>query len=134
MRDRLRDYGADVQHSGCAYNMGDLRVIEDCGYSEGGDWLRYLVVRAYPLGATTDEIRADPRYDTNSGDPPKLRHPDGVMRQVKTDGRVYLFVGAELRTMRVEMNEHTDPSGLCRAGSLEGMWEYLQQFHVAGAG
>lgn len=56
------------------------------------------------------------------------------MRQVKTDGRVYLFIGDELRTMRVEMNEHTDPIGLNQAGSLEEMWEYLQQFHVADAG
>jgi hypothetical protein len=134
VRDRLRDYGADVRHSGCAYDLGDLRVIEDCGYSEGGDWLRYLVVRACPQTATADEIRADPRYDINSGDPPKVRHPDGVMRQAKTDGRVYLFVGDELRTMRVEMNEHTDPAGLRQAGTLEGMWEYLQQFRVPDAG
>jgi hypothetical protein len=52
------------------------------------------------------------------------------MRQVKTDGRVYMFIGNDLRNMRVEMNEHTDPAGLRRAGSLEGMWEYLQQFRL----
>jgi hypothetical protein len=32
---------------------------------------------------------------------------DGAMRLVGTDGRVYLFVGDELRTMRVAMNEHS---------------------------
>ena len=133
MRNRQRDYGADVRGSGRAYNLGDLRVIEDCGYSEGGDWLRYLVIRAYPRTATSEEIRTDPRYDVNSGHPPKVRHPDGVMRPVRTDGHVYLLIGNELMTMRVEMNAHTDRSGLSRAGSLEGMWEYLQQFRVPDA-
>jgi hypothetical protein len=127
---RLRDHGAEVEHSGCSYNLGDLRVIEDCGYSEGGDWLRYLVIRAYPQTATPEEIRADPRYDINSGRLPLVRHPDGVMRPVKTDGRVYLFVGDELRNLRVDMNERHDPFGLRRAGSLEGMWVYLQQFRA----
>jgi hypothetical protein len=131
---RLRDYGAEVEHSGCSYNLGDLRVIEDCGYSEDGDWLRYLVIRAYPRIATPEEIRADPRYDINSGRLPLVRHPDGVMRPVQTDGRVYLFIGDELRTLRVEMNERSDPFGLRRAGSLEGMWVYLQQFRAPDTG
>jgi hypothetical protein len=131
---RLRDYGAEVEHSGCSYDLGDLRVIESCGYSEDGDWLRYLVIRAYPLPVTTEEILADPRYDINSGRLPLVRHPDGVMRPVKTDGRVYLFVGDELRTLRVEMNERTDPVGLRRASNLEGMWVYLQQFRASDAG
>jgi hypothetical protein len=131
---RLRDYGAEVEGSGCSYNLGDLRVIEACGYSEDGDGLRYLVIRAYPLTATPEEIRADPRYDINSGRLPLVRHPDGVMRPVKADGRVYLFVGDELRTLRVEMNERHDPVGLRQAGNLEGMWVYLQQFRAPDAG
>ena len=53
------------------------------------------------------------------------------MRSVKTDGRVYLFVGDELRTMRVEMNEGVDTHGLSLAGSLDEMWDHLQQFRVA---
>lgn len=68
MRDRLRDYGADIEGSGYAYNLGDLRVIVDIGYSENGNWLRYLVIRAYPRTATTEQKRADHRYDINSGD------------------------------------------------------------------
>jgi hypothetical protein len=131
MRDRLRDWGAEVEQSGARFTLGDLHVITDYGYSEGGDWLRFLVVRAYPATATTAEVRADPRYDINSGGLPRLRHADGVMRPVRTDGRAYLIIGDELRTMRVEMNEHTDTVGLSRAGSLEGMWQYLQRFRVA---
>ncbi len=71
----------------------------------------------------------DPRIDLNSALLPRVRHPDGVMRRVETDGRIYLFIGDELRTMRVVMNEHTDTIGL--AGSREGqVWNYLQQFRV----
>jgi hypothetical protein len=131
MRDRLRDWGAEVEQSGASFPLGDLRVITDYGHSEGGDWLRFLVIRAYPAASTAAERVADPRYDINSGGIPRLRHADGVMRPVKTDGRAYLFIGEELRTMRVEMNEHTDTVGLCQAGSLEGMWQYLQRFRVA---
>jgi len=127
------DDGADVEYSGASFPLGNLQVIVDYGYSEGGDRLRYMVIRAYPATSTADEKRADPRYNSNSGNLPLVRHPDGKMRPVKTDGRVYLFIGDELRTMRVEMNEHTGTIGLRRAGSLDGMWDYLQQFRVAGA-
>jgi hypothetical protein len=34
MRDRLRDYGAEVEHSGQSFLMGDLFVIMSFGYSE----------------------------------------------------------------------------------------------------
>lgn len=127
---RPRDYGAEVEQSGEAFNLGDLRVAMTCGYSEDGNWLRFLIIRAWPLTSTVEERVNDPRYDSNSGGRPKVRHPDGVMRKVGTDGHVYLFVGDELRTMRANMNEHTDTVGLCRAGSLDGMWAYLQQFRV----
>jgi hypothetical protein len=122
--------GADVEHSGEGFLLGDLVVVIDYGYSNGGDRLRYLVIRAYPASSTPDERMADSRYDINSGALPRLRHPDGAMRLVQTDGRAYLFIGDELRTMCVAMNEHTDTIGLARADSLEAMWTYLQQFRV----
>ena len=131
---RLRDYGAEIEQSGDGFPLGDLRVVATYGFSEGGDWLRYLVIRAYPAASTPEERAADPRFDINSGGRPRVRHPDGAMRPVGTDGHAYLFVGDELRTMRVEMNEHTDTLGLSRAGSLEGMWDYLQRFRVPGYG
>jgi hypothetical protein len=127
------DYGFDVEQSGESFPVGNLQVIVDYGYSEGGDRLRYMVIRAYPANATVQERRADPRYSINFGSVPWVRHPDGAMRPVKTDGRVYLFIGDELRMMRVDMNEHTDTIGLHQAGSLDGMWDYLQKFRVAGA-
>jgi hypothetical protein len=133
MRDQLLGFGADLERSGESFPMGDLRVIVEYGYSDGGDRLRYMVIRAYPATATPEEMHADTRFDIYSDVPPLVRHPDGTMRRAETDGRVYLFIGDELRTMRVEMNEHTDTVGLSQAGSLEGMWDYLQRFHVAGA-
>jgi hypothetical protein len=129
MRDRLRDYGADVEQSGSGVRVGDQWVMLSYGVSEGGDWLRFLVILATPLAWSVEQQSADTRYDSNSGGLPRLRHPDGVMRPVKTDGRVYLVVGDELRTMRVEMNMH-DADGLTPATSVEGMWEYLEQFRV----
>lgn len=123
--------GGAIEHSGESFTVGNLVVIIDYGYSEGGDRLRYLVIRAYPATSTYQERVADHRYDINSGDLPRLRHSDGTMRPVQTDGRAYLFIGDELRTMRVKMNEHTDTIGLGRAGSLESMWEYLQKFRIA---
>jgi hypothetical protein len=125
-----RDLAADVEHSGESFTVGDHVVLIDYGFSDGGDRLRYLVIRAYPAVSTPEERQADPRYDINSGSLPRLRHPDGAMRLVQTDGRAYLFIGDELRTMRVAMNEHTDTIGLIRAGSLDEMWTLLQKFRV----
>ena len=134
MSERLQDLWADVEHSGESFPLGDLQVIVDYGYSEAGDRLRYMVIRAYSANSTTEERLADPRYDINSGKLPMVRYPDGKMGPVKTDGRVYLFIGDELRMMRVKMNEHTDTVRLSGAGSLDGMWNFLQQFRVADAG
>jgi hypothetical protein len=128
-----RDFVFDVEHSGESFPLGQLQVIVDYGYSDGGDRLRYMVIRAYAANSTVEERLADPRYDINSGRLPLVRHPDGAMLPVETDGRVYLFIGDELRMMRVDMNEHTDTVGLSRENSLDGMWEYLQQFRVVGA-
>ena len=130
---RLRDYGADVEQSFQGFTVGDTRISLHIGFSEGGDWLRFLIVRGWPAAATPEQRATDLRVDGNSGGRPQVRHPDGAMRSVGTDGHVYLFVGDELRTLRVAMDEHTDPGGLSRANGLEGMWAYLQQFRVAGA-
>ena len=129
LRRHSQDNGADVEHSGESFPLGNLQVIVDYGYSEGGDRLRYVVIRAYPADTTTQERLADPRYEITAG-LPRVRHPDGTMRAVETDGHAYLFIGEELRTMRVKMNEHTDTIGLTRAGNLEGIWDFLQQFRV----
>lgn len=126
-----REAKTDIERSGKSFGMGDLLVIIDFGYSEHGDRLRYMVIRAYSKNSSAEERLADPRYDINAGGLPRVRHPDGTMHPVDTDGRVYLFVGNELRVMRVKMNEHTDPDGLNQTGSLEGMWTYLQKFRVA---
>jgi|GEM_PF-3518685 len=128
---RPQEARTDIERSVRSFGMGDQLVIIDSGSSEGGNRLRYLVIRAYPQNSTTEERLADTRYDSTSRSLPRLRHPDGTMRPVDTDGRAYLFIGNELRVMRVKMNGQTDLDGLHRADSLEGMWAYLQQFRVA---
>jgi hypothetical protein len=127
---RITGYDPEIGQSGEAFSVGDVVVVATYGYSDDGDRLRFLVIRSWPATTPPNARLADPRWDMNSGLLPRVRHPDGVMRPVGTDGHVYFFVGDELRTMRVAMNEHTDTLGLARAGSLEGMWEYLQRFRV----
>src|SRR5262245_31317642 len=123
---------AAVVRSVESFWQGDQLVFIDFGSSDRGERLRYIVIRAFADAAPGQRV-TDPRFDDNVRGVPRVRHPDGVMRPVLTDGRAYLFLGDELRTMRVEMNQLTDTSGLSRAGSLEGMWHYLQQFRVVGA-
>jgi hypothetical protein len=130
MGDWLPGDGTDLGRSGESFPLGNLLVVAEFGYSEDGDRLQYMVIRAYPATSTAQERLADPRCDFSSGCLPRLRHADGTMRRVETDGQVYLFIGDELRVMRVSMNEHTDMLGLRRAASLEGMWEYMRRFCV----
>jgi hypothetical protein len=129
--DRIRDYGADIQYAGMAYTIGDCRFDIESGSSENGDWLRYLVIRAWPITSTVEERRSDPRYVWDFGGRPGVRYPDGVMRRVGTNGHVYVFFGNELRVMRVETSEREAVRGLRQSGSFEGMWAYLEQFRVA---
>jgi hypothetical protein len=121
---------ATVERSGESFTAGNLYVIIDYGYSDDGDRLRYVVIRAFPTTSTADERFADKRYDLNPGGLPLVRQSDGKMAPTRTDGRVYLYIGDELRTMRVKMNEHTDTMGLREASSLEAMWDYLGRFRV----
>jgi hypothetical protein len=120
----------EIGQSFSTFPLGTLDVVTDFGFSEDGDRLRYMVVRGYPVAAPRHDTSNDPRVDEDSGWLPWVRHPDGKLRPVETDGRVYLFVGDELRTMRVKMNEHTDAAGFSRMGSLDGIWSYLQRFKV----
>jgi hypothetical protein len=124
------DQNVDVEQSGESFPLGNLLVIIDYGYSDDGDRLRYVVIRAFPATSTVAERLADPRYDINAGRLPLVRQPDGKMGPPSTDGRAYLYIGDELRTMRVKMNEHTDTMGLRQAGSLEAMWDYLGRFRI----
>jgi hypothetical protein len=119
-----------IQVSGEGYQLGDVLVSCTYGYSDGGDRLRYGIIVSWPANTSASERVADPRVDRYSGLLPRIRHNDGVMRLVDTEGHIYLFIGDELRTMRVNMNEHSDTVGLSHSKSLEDMWEFLQQFQV----
>ena len=119
-----------IRQSGCGFPLNDEFVGVFCGYSDGGDRLRYLVVLSWPATTPSAARRYDPRYDTTAYPLPLVRLAAGTLSPVETEGHVYFFLGDELRTMRVTMNEHTDTIGLHNAGSLEGMWEYLQRFRT----
>jgi hypothetical protein len=123
-------YDPTIQESGEGFTVGNMAVMATFGYSNDGDRLRYLIILTWPITTPPDARLPDSRYDANSGMLPRVRHLDGKMRQVGTDGHVYMFIGDELRTMRVAMNEHTDTIGLTKARSLDHMWQYLQQFRV----
>jgi hypothetical protein len=127
--DSLSD-SAEIKESGQGFPLGDQQVSITFGYSDDGDRLRYLVILSWPSNNSPNVRLADSRFDQFSGSLPLVRHEDGVMRPVGTDGHVYLFIGDKLRTMRVAMNEHTDTNGLSDAKSLEGMWGFLQKFRV----
>jgi hypothetical protein len=129
-RVNILGFDSGIQESGEGFTIGNTAVMTTFGYSDDGDRLRYMVILTWPDTLPPNARLPDPRYDLNSGMRPLVRHADGKMRHVGTDGHVYMFMGDELRTMRVAMNEHTDTIGLSRAASLEDMWKYLQQFRV----
>ena len=125
----IRD--AEIQQSGEGFQVGEFMVAATFGYSDDGDRLRYAIIRTWPVATPPSERVADTRVSWGPGILPLVRHADGVMRPVETDGRLYFFFDHELRTMRVSMNEHTNTIGLHRAGDLEGIWKHFQQFRVA---
>lgn len=119
-----------LQQSGSGFVLGDEYVVTDYGYYGNGDQLAFAVIMSWPVDLDPNLRLNDPRFDGNSGGIPLIRFHDGRMHPVELGGHVYLFIGDELRTMRVKMNEHTDTAGFSRAESLEGIWTYLQQFRV----
>jgi hypothetical protein len=128
---RMPGIAPAIQESGEGFPLGENIVSCTYGYSDDGDRLRYAIIRSWPATTSASERLSDPRVDRYSGPLPRIRHNDGVMRPVGTDGHVYLFIDEELRTMQVSMNEHSDTIGLSHAKTLEDMWEYVQQFRVA---
>jgi hypothetical protein len=119
-----------VGHSGESFTIGEQFVVIDYGYLDGGDKLAFAVIRSWPTDSSIESRSNDPRFDLNLAGLPLVRHSDGQLREVGTDGRVYVFFGDQLRTMRVQMNEHTDTDELSRQKDMEGIWGHLKQFQV----
>ena len=117
-----------LQQSGTAFSVGDQSVVTTYGYFGNGDRLAFAIVQTWPLNTSPEQKLADKRVDFNSGGTPIIRHNDGRYYQPDMTGTVYMFFGDELRTMSVDMNEHTDTVGLMRKKDIDGLWSHFQQF------
>ena len=43
-------------------------------------------------------------------------------------GTLYMFFDDELRTMKVQMDEHTDTVGLMRSKDIGGVWSHFEKY------
>ena len=58
------------------------------------------------------------------------RNNFGFRLPVATNGRVYVFFGDERRTMRVDMNEHSDTLGIGNSQNMNDVWDFFSQYRV----
>jgi hypothetical protein len=119
-----------IRESGHGFPIGDKIVLCEYGYSRGGDRLHWAIIRTFPIDSTTEQRMADTRVRRGYLFWPLIRDANGSMVPVGTNGNVYFFEDDKLRTMRVQMNEHTDTMPLDDSKTLAQMWAYLQKFRV----
>jgi hypothetical protein len=119
-----------IRESGHGFSIGDQIVLCEYGYSQGGDRLRWAIIRTFPKASTTQERMLDKRVGRSFVVWPLIRDADGRMVPVGTDGNVYFFSDDKLKTMRVRMNEHTDTVPFEDSKTLDELWAYLQKFRV----
>jgi hypothetical protein len=119
-----------VRESGHGFMVGDVLVLAEYGYSDGGDRLRYAIFRTWRKGHTAADRMLDQRVVRDFWAWPCIRGHDGRLIPAGTDGQIYFFDGDDLKTMRVRMDEHTDTVPLEDLPSLDEIWRYLQQFRV----
>jgi len=119
-----------IGQSGESFPLGEETVSIDFGYIDDGDKLVYAIIRSWPIDAPVESRLNDPRYDLNPGGLPRVRHPDGQLKEVSTNGMIYMFFGDQLRTMQVAMDEHTDTVGISGQKDLEGIWNVFAQFKI----
>ena len=117
-----------LQQSGTAFSVGEHSVVTTYGYFGNGDKLAFAIIQTFPIDASPEQKLADIRVDHNSGLTPLSRHNDGRYYGPDLSGTVYMFFGDELRTMNVEMDEHTDTVGLMGKKDLDGIWMHFEQF------
>ena len=43
-------------------------------------------------------------------------------------GTLYMFFDDELRTMKVQMDEHTDTVGLMHSKDIDGVWSHFEKY------
>jgi hypothetical protein len=117
-----------LQQSGTAFSVGEHSVVTTYGYFGNGDKLAFAIIQTWPADTSPEEKLADHRVDFNSGGTPFILHSDGKYYPPDMSGTVYMFFGDELRTMTVQMDEHTDTVGLMRAKNINGVWSHLEQY------
>ncbi len=78
-----------VRESGHGFLIGDRLVLGEYGYSDGGDRLRYGILRTWPKDSTPEQRLHDPRVVRDSFGWPLIRHPDGRLVPARSDGYVY---------------------------------------------
>lgn len=121
---------SSLQQSGTAFSVGDHSVVTTYGYFGNGDKLAFAVIQTWPIGTPIEKKLADCRVDFNSGGTPLILHGDGKYYPPDMSGMVYMFFGNELRTMAVQMSEHTDTAGLMRTKDIDGVWSHFGRFRT----
>lgn len=116
--------------SGESFVLNDEHVIVDFGYAWDGDQLTYCVIRSWPDSTSPEQKMADTRSSLGTLGGRLVRNSTGLMEPVKKDGRVYLWIGDELRTFRVDMSEHTDTMGLWQSTSVRDMEAFFAPFRI----
>ena len=123
-------YWIQSGESGESFVLGDQHVIVDYGYAWGGDKLTYCVIRSWPAATPPEQKLADTRSTLGALGSRLVRNRSGMMEPVSRNGRVYLWIGEELRTFRVEMSEHTDTMGLWQSANVREMEDFFAPFRI----
>ncbi len=117
-----------LQQSGTAFSAGDHVVVTTYGYFGNGDKLAFAIVQTWPIDTPPEVKLADKRVDFDSKTTPLIRQNDGIYREPDISGTVYMYFGDELRTMSVDMDEHTDTAGMMQLKDIDAVWAHFEKF------
>jgi hypothetical protein len=122
-------YALYIQESGEWFTVRGQKIYIVFGHTHGGDVLNYAIVRSWPANEP-DRILTDTR-STLGPIPIRLCRNNGGWRlPAATNGQVYVYFGEELRTMRVDMDEHSDTQGIGNCQTIQDVWDFFSQYRV----
>ncbi|MEX2121192.1 MAG: hypothetical protein WD847_16485 [Pirellulales bacterium] len=122
--------GITIAFSGESFVAGDHQVIIEYGYSRWSGRLLYAVVQTWPKDATVIEKQNDPRVGRNFFEWTMVRDHDGRMKPVGTNGEVYFFEAARLKTLRVRMTESEDTAWIGNSTTIDEVWACFLPFRT----
>lgn len=122
-------YALYIQESGEWFTTRGQKVDIVFGYTRGGDVLNYAIVRSWPENEP-GLILTDTRSTFGPIPIRMCRNNDGWRLPAATNGQVYVYFGDELRTMRVDMDEHSDTQGIGNCQTIQEVWEFFSQYRV----